>query len=185
MSNSISNKSFFITRTAMLLALALAVQFTLLRLFPGNPVITYVVGSILNMIFIIAALSVGPVFGGFIGLMTPIVAFLTGHLPFPVLIPFVAIANVSLIVIVGMGTKISKNKAALIIFGVMGAIVKFSIMALSAKFLLPLVTSLPAPALNKLAAAWSIPQIITALIGLALAISVKMALRKTNIIEMK
>ncbi len=181
-----NNKTFFITRTAILLAMALAVQFTLLRLFPGNPMIVYIVGSLLNMIFFISAMSVGILGGAFIGMMTPIVAFLTGHLGFPVLIPFVAFANIMLIVIFYLITKVLKdNYPMMVASGVIASVVKFAIMMLSAKFILPLISSLPAPAVSKIAAGWSIPQLVTALIGLGLALAVKISLRKTDILEIR
>lgn len=185
MNNTSTNKkSFFITRTAMLLALALAVQFSLLRLFPGNPVIVYIVGSLINMILIIAALSTGVWSGAFIGIMTPLVAFTTGHLPFPVLIPFIAVANIILVVSFVLVKNFLGNKnTSFIVAGVIAALLKFLVMYLSATFILPLFAAIPAPAIAKLSAAWSIPQLVTALIGLGLAISIKTGLRKTNILE--
>ncbi|MGI6700972.1 MAG: hypothetical protein ACOX3U_00660 [Christensenellales bacterium] len=179
-----NRKSFYITRTAVFLALALAIQFTLLKLFAGNPVTTYIVGSLLNMIFFTAAVTIGLWSGVMIGVMTPIVAFLTGHLPFAVLIPFVIAANLVLVVIYYGGKVLFKDKLIpLTISGVIAGTVKFLFMFLAAKFILPLISSIPAPAVTKLAAGWSIPQFVTAMIGLALSVMLRQSLKKTNVLE--
>jgi len=181
---TLNKKTFFITRTAVLLALALAIQFTLLRLFPGNPVATYIVGSLLNMIFFVAGMTVGIWGGIFIGIMTPVVAFLTGHLPFAVLIPFVVAANIVIVTVFVLLRNIKKNNfIVLIIAGAVASISKFLLMFLTGKFILPLITVLKPPVVAKLAASWGVTQLVTAIIGLALAVAVVKALKRTNILE--
>lgn len=186
MNNNINkNRSFYITRTAILLAFALAVQFTLLRMFPGNPVIVYIVGSIINMILFLAAMNIGLWSGVLISVITPLVALMTGHLPLAILLPFVAIANVIIVVAFLLISKIFKAKQLdIIIGGVVASVLKFAAMYFSATLLLPLISSIPAPVVTKLSATWSIPQLVTALIGLSLAITLTKSLKKTHILEM-
>lgn len=87
-----------ITRTALLLAVTLLFQY--LRAFiPGAGTLTstLVIGSLVNLGLLVAAGVVGWRGSVAVSVMTPVVAFLQGHLALPVLIPFVAAGNAILV----------------------------------------------------------------------------------------
>ena len=92
----------FIARTAILLALA--VLFQSLRLFIPIPaaVDQYLVGSLVNMCLVVAAVIVGIQGGLIVAVLTPVIAFLQNVLANPVLVPFVALGNAAIVVVAAL-----------------------------------------------------------------------------------
>ncbi|MFZ5968270.1 MAG: ECF transporter S component [Bacillota bacterium] len=147
-----SQKTKRITRTGILLALALAVQFLKMPQF--------ITGSAVNAILVIAAAAVGMVEGIIIGSITPIVAIMVGIIkpPMAPVIPFIIAGNISLVVIFHMLQK--KNQYA----AVGGAaVVKFLVLYGAVK--LVLVNMLPGPVFEKVAVAFGVTQFFTAVVG--------------------
>ncbi|HHV74944.1 MAG TPA: ECF transporter S component [Thermoanaerobacterium sp.] len=155
MPNNSSTKKFdarFITRTAILLAITIIVQFIKMP--------QLITGSIVNAMLIISAYFVGIWSGVSIGLLTPIIAFLVGLMGFPILIPFIMIGNTLYVVLF----KTVKNN---IIGMIAGAVVKFLWLAASVKYILAWFNvNVP----QKIVAAFTFPQLATAIIGGILSI---------------
>ncbi len=95
----------WITRTALLLALALLFQS--LRgsipkvMIPGlGEMDQYIIGSLVNTTLILAAVTVGFTGGLVIAIVTPLVALLQGEIAFQIMMPFVALGNVAIVLFV-------------------------------------------------------------------------------------
>lgn len=147
----------WITRTALLLAVALAVQ-SLKMQPPFGQVVT---GGAINAILYLAVALVDTWAGVAIGVITPWVALLMGINKLPFMVPFIIIANVLLALVFGLLKRYSRFFA-----GVMAAVAKYGWFLLTTKTLVGLIgKTLPAPAI----AAFGITQLGTALIGLMLA----------------
>jgi hypothetical protein len=177
-----------ITRTALLLAVTLLFQ-ELRRVLPGVGTLagTLIIGSLVNLGLFVAAGIVGWRGSVLIALLTPVVAFLQNHLALAVLIPFVAAGNIVLVLVfewiirrIGMDKGrgwISVGGASVLksLF-LWGAIAQFLV-----RFLLP-AQGLPAEKTAAMTAALSLnfswPQLVTALIGGAVALVVLPAVRR-------
>lgn len=94
-----NNKNIqLITRTAMLLAITLLFQ--QLRLLIGATMVsTIIIGSLVNLALFVSAATVGWRGSIFVAVLSPVVAALQGHLPHPLLIPFVAAGNLTLVLV--------------------------------------------------------------------------------------
>ena len=143
-----------LTRTAMLLALTLAIQ-----AFRFPPMIT---GPLVNFMLVLSVLLVGTAGGVFIGGVTPLVALLTGILPAPMApaVPFIMAGNAVLCLIVGAFPNTAKLQAMGV---VLGSFAKFAVIGGAASFVL----TLPAPAAQMLV----FPQLTNALLGGLFAVS--------------
>lgn len=141
----------YITRTGVLLAIALAVQFIKLP----QPV----TGPVVNAILLLAAIYVGVSGGIIIGLFTPVAAFMVGILPPPMapLIPVIMAANMVLVVVFNWAGRYNKYFGALV-----AAAAKFLTFYLSLNYVLVFLGIILPPAL---VAAFGLPQLLTAMIG--------------------
>ncbi len=153
----------WLSRTAILLAIALVFQ------MGGFP--QFITGPLINTVLYLAAMIVGWQGGMLIGILTPVIASIRGILPPPLtpLIPFIALGN-SILVILFFWLQ-SKNKIAGIIIA---SLVKSLLLASAVK----LVVQVP-PAIAQM---MSLPQLITALAGGAIALVLARFFKKTNII---
>ncbi len=161
-------KTTFITRTGILLALALIFQIGF-RAF-AQPL----VGPMVNFVLLFSAITVGTVSGVLIGIATPLIAFFAGITPLFPVVPFIIIGNVLLVMVfnyIRYKIKWYPEYAAL----VMAALVKFGFLAFSIRYLVILFVPKVPPALM---AALSLPQLYTALIGGILAIVLSKAVFK-------
>lgn len=146
-----------ITRTGILLALTLAIQFIRLP--------QLITGTGVNAMLLIAAMTVGVVQGSLIGCITPIVALMVGIMKpamAPVL-PFIAVSNVILVVIF----HYVRNKNTYVAL-IAAAFVKFLILFGATKLILSSI--LPKPIYEKVAVTFGITQFFTALAGGVLAL---------------
>lgn len=146
-----------LTRTAIMLAMALAFQ--ALRFIPmfNN---AYLIGSLVNMVLVITTLKVGLASAVFVSVVTPIVAFLQGHVPFPLFIPMIALGNAILCVLFYYVQKINKYAAIAI-----SSVGKWIFLYYTSKFILTTFISVQPQQFNKLVAGFNIPQLVTALVG--------------------
>ena len=168
-----NNKNvLFITRTAVLLALTLVLQY-LTRVWTGGSGIgsILIVGSVVNACIVLSAYAVGIWGGAIISVLTPITAFFQGHLANPLLIPIVAIGNFVLVLgVCLMIAVVNKSRfTALVPYAsyigvVAGSIVKFIVMYLSALLIVPIMGFAPAM-VKAVQLNFSWPQLVTALIG--------------------
>ncbi len=155
----------FITRTAMLLALTLAIQMM------GLP--QQFTGPAINAMLVISAVFVGPLGGTAIGFLTPWIAFLVGILPAPLApaIPFIMLGNASLVILFYFIRKALKESLPGEVIGIIfGAIVKFLILTLVVRYII----EVPPP----IALMLQVPQLVTALTGGGFALVIVHALKK-------
>lgn len=162
-----------IVETAMLIALLIVFQVTTSSL--GQ----FVTGSLVNLVLIISALSVGLVGGLAVAAVSPVVAFLLGVGPaFPQIVPFIVAANAVIVLSVYLisGRDATPVRSALSI--IVGAALKFFVLwAGVVKVILPFIPGLKEKQISVISASFSWPQLVTALIGGALALAVWYSLR--------
>ncbi|NLJ41709.1 MAG: ECF transporter S component [Clostridiales bacterium] len=167
----------FLARTAVLLGLTVLFQ-SLRQIVPMPPSIAiYIVGSLVNLSLIIAAIFAGWEGGTIISIIAPLIAFLQGHIrgDMPFLAVAIAIGNISIVVTVYLLYK--KNKFLAI--GA-GALVKFIVLYLSIiRLVLPVIyPNIPDQIKAVLSVNYSWIQLVTALIGGILALLVVPVLDK-------
>jgi hypothetical protein len=151
-----------LTRVALLLALTLAVQYMRLP--------TPVTGPLVNLMLILSTALAGTAGGVGIGLLTPWAALMLGIVPIVLApaIPFIMAGNA--LYCFCYGALAEKIKGGSLIGIIIGAALKFAIIAGAARYLL----ALPSPA----AEALLLPQLINALIGGAAALPLAHSLRR-------
>lgn len=162
-----ANKTvFWITRTAVFLALLIAVQY-FTRSF-GQ----LVTGSAVNFVLVACALIAGLPAGLTVACISPFLAKLFGIGPLWSFVPLVALGNMAIVLVFSwiLGRARRTNgfaKYALWIAAIAaGAAAKFCILYLGiVRIVIPLMTSLPAAKAEKLSAMFSVTQLFTALIG--------------------
>lgn len=157
-----------ITKSAVLLSLALLFQIGFTSF--AQPV----VGPLVNMVLLLAVITVGPATACFIGCLTPIAAYGLGIMPVLPVVPVIILGNL-LYVLTFFALK-PKSMVA----GVVGAsLAKTALMALAvrllAKYLIP---SLPV----QIIAVLSLPQLYSALLGGGMALLINKYLPK-NVIQ--
>lgn len=151
-----ANHTVFLTRTAILLALALIFQIGLRALPFAQPF----VGPLVNFVLIFAAIFVGTLSGVLIGILTPLIAFVVGIMPLFPVVPFIMIGNALLVIVFSIIKKIAGPYGEYI--GVFcGALAKFAFLAISVRHIITLFIKVPPPVVVAL----SLPQLYTALTG--------------------
>lgn len=173
------SKILWLTQTALMLALLVAVQGVTAGL--GNQFVT---GSCVNLILGITALVVGIWGGAVVALTSPFLAFLFGIGPkFIQLLPGIAAGNLVLVLVLAL---VIRGGAVPLWRRVLGwlaaAMAKFAALyQVMVRFLVPMLVSggtIPAKASVALSAQFSWPQLITALIGGGIAVLIAPTLRK-------
>ena len=165
------NKSVqFITRTAILLALTVLFQsLRVLVPIPAN-ISQYVIGSLVNLSLIVAAVIIGIKGGLIIAIIAPILAFIQGFAPpFPIMIVLIMLSNVVLVAVVALLYK----KSPVLAVG-LGAVLKFialfiGVVNIAVPFLL---IDAPEKVKATLSVQFSWPQLVTAAIGGILALGI-------------
>lgn len=165
MSKKITTKQ--IATAGVLLALMIVAQ-----LFKNLSV--YITGPIVNAILIIATLSLGPVIGIILSIISPLTAFLITASPImkmvPLIIPAIMCGNIILCMFVHFFTRHIKKPLGLPAGLITGSVFKAMFMGgVISNCLLVYMTSLPAEKLKAAQFTFSITQLITAAIGSALA----------------
>ena len=187
----VSKKTMWITRTGVLLALLLALQWATLgtKAFAGQ----YITGSLVNCVLAVSALTAGLSSGLVIAMLSPIFAYLLGIAPQLVVVPAIMAGNCALVLVlwaVGRGDAPMWRKAVAV---VLAAVCKFVVLYLlvvqvicgvGASFLLgqsffgaPVLLQ---PMIQALPLTFSWPQLITALIGGTLGVLVSRILGKAK-----
>ncbi len=166
----------WITRTAILIALLVVVQAATTPL--GMTIVT---GSAVNMLLIISVMIGGLASGLTVSALSPILAKLVGIGPFWSLIPFIVIGNAALVLLWhyianrNMGATYIAPIAALVLAS--GA--KFLVLYLGiVQIAVPLLLSLSAQQAAAVSGMFSVSQLMTALLGGALANALLSALKK-------
>lgn len=159
-----------LTRSAMLLALTLVFQIGF-RQF-AQPL----VGPLVNMMLLLSTMIVGIPMAIVIGCLTPIIAFLSGIMGVLPLVPMIAVANTIYIVVFGLIIKKKEGILYEAIALALGAGAKFLFLFIAVRTLLPLFIAQVKP---PVIAAFSFPQLWTALIGGLLALVIIKLLPKS------
>ena len=171
----------WITETAVMLALLVTLQSV------TKPLGQLVTGSCVNTVLAIATLVGGLGSGITIALISPVLAFLLGIAPQILTVPAIMAGNAVFVVLLSLlADKTGKNIAKQIIAWICAAVAKFAVLYAIVVGLICGVLSenllasgaLKAPMLKALPATFSWPQLITALIGGAVALLIVPVLRK-------
>jgi len=174
-------KILWITETAVMLALLVTLQ-TLTK-----PMGQLVTGSCVNAILAVTTLVAGLSSAALVALVSPALAFLLGIAPQILTVPAIMIGNTVYVVLLHCiagknGKNIARRAAAWLIaafakFAALYAVVVWIICGVLSEQLLAAGTLKP-PMLNVLPATFSWPQLITALIGGAVAMLITPVIRK-------
>lgn len=169
-----------LVRASLLLALAIAAQ-AVGRSFPQ--ISQLFVGSVVNAVLLIAAISCGMQWGILVGGLTPLLAWSIGQLPAPFgpFIPFIMLGNIIFVVVFFLINKIG-NKAS--IFGVIiSSLLKFGFLSLASSKLITIFNlGIPQKVADKLVISMGTPQLITALLGGAIALVLTNILKKRKVL---
>jgi hypothetical protein len=176
-----SKKIRWITETAVMLALLVCLQAL------TKPMGQLVTGSCVNAILAVSALVGGLSSGLVVALCSPVLAFLLGIAPQILTVPAIMAGNSVFVILLSvLADKTGKNMIKQIIAWIVAAAAKFAALYAIVVLLICGVLSenllaagvLKVPMLNALPATFSWPQLITALIGGAVALSITPVLRK-------
>ena len=175
-----SKKIRWITETAVMLALLVCLQAL------TKPMGQLVTGSCVNAILAVSALVGGLSSGLVVALCSPVLAFLLGIAPQILTVPAIMAGNSVFVILLSvLADKTGKNMIKQIIAWIVAAAAKFAALYAIVVLLICGVLSenllaagvLKVPMLNALPATFSWPQLITALIGGAVALSITPVLK--------
>lgn len=161
----------FITKTGLLLALALVIQIGL------APFAQPVVGPLVNMVLLLSVAMVGPLGAAIVGCLTPIIAFAVGIMTLLPVLPVIMLGNVVFVMVLWFS-----RRGRPLLGVILSALAKFSVMAagvrILASFFLP---NLPPPVVATL----SLPQLYSALLGGFVGVLVLHYLPKSMVLDSK
>ena len=166
-------KTLWITRTAVMAALLVALQWV------TKPLGQFVTGSCVNLVLATAALVGGLWCGLTVAIISPFFAFLVGVGPalFP-LVPLVSVGNAVLVMILWALCREKKLSALSFVAVALAAVGKFlTLWLLVVKLAVPAL-HLPEAAAAVMSLSFSWPQLITAAIGGTLAVTLSPVIRK-------
>lgn len=178
--NKIHSRVLWLTRTAVLTALLIAVQWLTAgtQAFAGQ----YITGSLVNCVLAVAALVGGLWSGIAVALISPFCAFLLGIGPQLLqIVPCIALGNSVLVLTLWLFTGRENTSAWKRVVGVSAASAAkfFTLYIAVVKVMIPVMgDALKAPQVQKFTAMFSVPQLITALIGSSVAMLLLPVLRK-------
>ncbi len=176
-----NKKIRFITETAVMLALLVSLQAL------TKPMGQLVTGSCVNAVLAISALVGGLASGITVALVSPVLAFLLGIAPQILTVPAIMVGNTVYVVLLSLlADKDGKNIGKQIAAWLIAAIAKFAslyiiVVKIICGVLAPTLLAagtMKEPMLKALPATFSWPQLITALIGGAVALLIVPVLRK-------
>lgn len=177
-------KILWITQTAAMLAMLIALQWA--TSYIPKPAGQFVTGSLVNAVLGVTVLAAGLSGGITVAVLSPVFAFLLNIAPNVVTVPAIMVGNTLFVVVLklaGGGAKSLWRRifallgAALIKFAALYALVVWVICGVAAEALLAQ-GILKKPMLSALPATFSAPQLVTALIGGAVAILVAPRIRR-------
>ncbi len=176
-----NQKIRWITETAVMLALLVALQAL------TKPMGQLVTGSCVNAVLAISVLVGGLSCGLVVALCSPVLAFLLGIAPQILTVPAIMVGNTVFVVLLRLlADKTGKNIGKQVIAWLAAAAAKFAVLYAIVVWLICSLLSqqllekglMKAPMLKVLPATFSWPQLLTALIGGAVALMIAPVLRK-------
>jgi len=166
----------WITRTAVFIALLVSLQAA------TRPLGQFVTGSIVNLILAVSVMTCGMSSGTVVSAISPMMAWLFGIAPNPVLVPFIIVGNIVFVLLWHFIGNIDKgNKYVVYVIAMIAAAcAKFSVLYLGIVHIaIPLLLQdLSEQAAAMMSGMFGIPQLITATVGGILAIAIFPTLRK-------
>ncbi len=168
-------KTARITFTGALTALLVVLQAATAPL--GNTLIT---GTLVNALLIVSVRTCGVWPGVFVSAFSPVMAKLVGIGPLWSLIPFIALGNITLVLVwyfLGKGLRGQKYLAAAVPLTA-GALAKAAVLYLGVVRLAVPLLKLPQPQAAAISGMFSLPQLITALLGGIVALPICAVLKK-------
>lgn len=169
-------KTLRITRTAAFIALLVVLQAATTAL--GNTIVT---GAVVNMLLVVSVMTCGIMSGISVAVISPIMAKFLGIGPLWSLIPFIVAGNITLVLIWHLignrhwGSCYPSKIVALVI----AAAAKFTVLYVGiVKLAVPLFLGLPQSQASVISHMFSIPQLITALLGGGMALLILPVLKK-------
>lgn len=182
MSKSTNNKKTitWVAEAGLLLALLVVVQLLSFAVPKSVPLVSQLfTGSLVNLVLIVGAGSVGFSGTAIAAILSPVLALIFGQLAFPQMVPVVAIGNLVIVAVIWAffrnNGKLSKGSAfGLNIAGIaVGAVAKTAFLwAATSLLIVPIFFVGKAAIGQKLAMMFSWPQLVTAIIGGILALIV-------------
>ena len=161
-SNTVATTTKWLSRTAVLLAMTVAIQLL------GLPQL--VTGPVVNAMLLLTALTVGPSSGVLVGICTPFIALYRGILlpPLAPMVPFIGLSNAAFVIVFSVLWKrqVYVGLAA-------AALAKFLILSTAVRFII----TVPEP----IAYAMQIPQLVTAVTGGVVALIIRDLLRRWSL----
>ena len=176
-----NKKIRWITETAVMLALLVSLQAL------TKPMGQLVTGSCVNTVLAVSALVGGVGCGLTVALISPVLAFLLGIAPQILTVPAIMVGNSVFVVLLSLlADKTGKKAGKQIVAWITAAVAKFASLYAIVVWLICGVLSqnllasgmMKPPMLQALPATFSWPQLITALIGGAVALLIVPVLRK-------
>ncbi len=180
-------QSYSIRRMVITAALlALTVVFQYIRLLPiPLDVSVYIIGTLVNLCLILAAVLAGLWSGLMISIAAPLVALLQGYAPAP-MVPFLIAGNVVLVLlyalIPGPGFRKTGKLAVIpwLLAGMPGAVLKYFIITAGQALMLSSAQGKAFYALLATGALRQVQQLITALVAAVLAYMILPRLKKAS-----
>lgn len=158
-----NNQLLRVTQTALFVALLVVVQAATLPL--GSTIIT---GSAVNLLLIVSVMLCGLPSGLTVAVMSPVIARFFGIGPLWSIIPFIILGNMALVLawhLIGSSARIKKFYAYTAALAA-AAFVKFAVLYIGiVKIAVPFILNLPEQQAMVITGMFSIPQLITAVIG--------------------
>ena len=172
------SKALWVTRTAVMMALLITLQMVTKSL---GQIVT---GSFVNAVLAVTVLVCGLGSGVTVALLSPAFAYLLGIAPQILTVPAIMVGNTVFVVLLHLicGKTLWKSVAALLV----AAVCKFAVLYVLVTHVIcgvlaqPLLAQgvLKEPMLKMLPATFSFPQLLTALIGGAVALAIAPVLKK-------
>ena len=164
----------WITRTAIFIALLVVVQAATAAL--GNQFVT---GSAVNLILIVSVMTCGLSSGAAVAVVSPVLAKLFGIGPLWQIVPMIMVGNLVLVLVWRLLGARDPRKVWYPVALAAAAGCKFGVLWLGVtKWIVPIVLGLPEQKAAVVSAAFSWPQLVTALIGGVLAVLVLPVVKK-------
>ena len=160
-------------RGALLVALALAMQSLRLVIPMPLPVSTFIIGTLVHMMLGLMLRFNGLTAAMLLGFLLPLTAYMQGQVAIVLLVPVIWLGNLLFVLVLHM---LSGNNRMLKLMA--APLVKACVMTVCALGVVKIV-ALPNPAMRTtILFAMSIPQFVTAMLGILLARQVLLRLRK-------
>lgn len=173
----------WVVEAALLLALLVVVQLLTFAIPKGVPILGQLfTGSLVNMVLIVGAGSVGFAGTAVAAILSPVLAFAFGQMAFPVMIPVVAVGNLAIVAVTWaffrpVGGKVpgtGRGFAGVVV----GAMAKTAFLwGATVLLMVPVFFSAKPQVGEKLSLMFSWPQAATAVIGGVLALLILPAVR--------